>query len=78
VTAARLPRTDRRARLVVLLAAGGALALLGVVPASMLGELPAARTAVVVAVAATTAAAVAAGRRRAVTPGPAAAPAGSG
>jgi hypothetical protein len=74
--AARLPRTDRRARSIVLLTAAGALALLGVAPAAMLGELPAARAAVVVSVVATTAAAVAAGRRRAATPEPAAAPGG--
>ena len=62
---ARLARTDRRAGLVVALAAAGALALFGVVPAAMLGRLGAARAAVVLAAAATTAAAVAAARRRA-------------
>jgi hypothetical protein len=62
---ARLPRVDRRAAVIVLLAGAGALGLVGIVPAAMLGELPAARVAVVLAVLATTGAAVAAGRRRA-------------
>ncbi len=73
----RLARADRRAGLVVLLVVAGAAALLGVVPASMLGQLPAARAAAVLAVLAATAAAVVAGRRRAATvrPAGAAAPA---
>jgi hypothetical protein len=74
----RLARVDHRAGLVVLLAAAGGLALLGVVPAAMLGALPAARAAVVLAALVITAAALAAGRRRLARPGPAAAPAGPG